>query len=154
MDWKNIDRSAKLHKTLAVIVCIIVIVLAFKVGVLAGYRKAAFSYQFADNYYKGFRAKPSMINRIDDDDLPSSYGASGRIIKVDLPRIIIADRDNIEKTILITSSTIIKQYKGDASTTDIHTDDLATVIGAPNSRLEIEAKLIRLLPPLATSTQQ
>jgi hypothetical protein len=154
MDWKNIDRTKTFRRVIVGIIIILSVVIVFEVGVFVGFRKALFSGHLGDNYYRAFGShRPQMIN-MEADDLPASFGAAGKIVKVNLPEIIIADRDNVEKTILITNDTIIKQFRGDASTSDILQNDFAVVIGSPNDKSQIEAKLIRILPPPieATST--
>ncbi|MES2059712.1 MAG: hypothetical protein V4438_01645 [Patescibacteria group bacterium] len=153
MDWKNLDKTKTVRITLICIAGIIVVVTAFQAGMIVGYKKASFFFHDGDNYYRAMSGEhhASMMG-IPNDDLPGSFGASGKILKVSLPTIVIEDRDNVEKTVLITDDTIIRMFRGDASTSDIKADDFAIVVGSPNSRSEIEAKLLRILPAPATST--
>lgn len=145
MDLKNIDKSKAVRMSIFCVVCVIILVVVFQAGVFVGFKKASFLYHSGDNYYRAFGKHPQSM--MDGDDLPASYGAAGKIVKVNLPEIIIADRGNMEKTIILRDNTMIMQFREAASPSDIKQDDFAVVIGSPNSKSQIEAKLIRLFPP-------
>jgi hypothetical protein len=156
MDWKNLDKSRSVKICVASIAGIVIVIISFQAGVFVGYKKAAFSFRGGDNYYRAFGGHSRALIGMDNDDLPASYGAAGKIVKVNLPEIIIADRANVEKTIIINDDTIVKEFKGEASSSAIHQDDFAVVIGTPNNKSQIEAKLIRIIPPppIASTTTQ
>ena len=71
----------------------------------------------------------------------------GKIIKLEPPNFMIADRDGVEKIILITDKTDIKRFRDTIKSVDLKLDDFINVIGAPNDKAQIEAKFIRVLPP-------
>lgn len=133
------------------VVCFILIILALGVGIKIGAEKARFSYQWADNYHKNFGGPRAGFianwREFPAGDFIEAHGSFGKIINIDGNTIIIQGRENVEKTILIKEDTIIKGIKGDLKTTDLKVDDFITVIGSPNDSGQIEAKLIRVLPP-------
>lgn len=148
-DLKNINKFKSPKILLGIFVAFIIILASFQAGVFVGYHKAAFSYSMGDRYYKAFdrddrRGGP---NPFSDKDLPGGGGAVGTILKVNLPTLVVSTPDNVEKIIKITDDTIIRQFRNTASTSDLSVGKNIVVIGSPNAQAEIEAKLIRLLPP-------
>ena len=53
----------------------------------------------------------------------------------------------MEKIILVSDATIIKRFQDTIKLADLKVDDYIVVIGEPNNAGQIEAKLIRLMPP-------
>jgi hypothetical protein len=80
------------------------------------------------------------------NNLPTAHGAFGTVLTTTLPTFIIEDKDGLEKSILILSSTIIKNISGNASSSSITPNNLIMVLGDPNASGQIEAKLIRIMP--------
>lgn len=136
----------------------------FQAGIFVGYHKASFSYRSGDNFHMMFGSperrtgiEPGRMMGFPEGEFTSAYGANGTIIKIDLPTIIIAGADNVEKIIVVNDKTILRHYRNDIGNKDLKVGDSIIVIGSPNaSSTQIEAKLIRVLPPLsitaATST--
>jgi hypothetical protein len=83
-------------------------------------------------------------------DFENSHGAIGKIINIKLPSIIISDRDGTEKTITISTSTDIKKFRDSIKAEDLQMNDFITVIGNPNDKAEVEARLIRVMPDPAS----
>ena len=144
-DIKNVFESKITTKVLIVIGIIIVAMLIFSAGIFVGFRKASFGIDWGENYERNFgmRGDRMMFGR---DNFPNSHGAVGKIIKTELPTIIVQDRDNTEKVILIKDDTKIQKMMSDIKASDLTIDDFVTVIGSPNSEGQIEAKLIRVMP--------
>ena len=149
-ELKNIWASKLFRRLILVLVAVIVTLFVFQAGRFVGFRQASFSYRLGDNYYRAFEGRrggmmgvPSLFG----GDLPGGHGAVGKIVKITLPTITISTPDNIEKTVLINSGTIIKQLRQNGTSTDLKVDDMVVVVGQPTSDAQIEAKLIRILPP-------
>jgi hypothetical protein len=81
-----------------------------------------------------------------NDNFPNAHGAIGKIIKKELPTIIVQDKDNTEKVVLIKADTQIQKIKEKATQADLKIDDFIVVIGTPNEQGQIEAKFIRIMP--------
>ncbi len=163
MDIKNIKikikdfvQSKKFVKILCGIGVIVVALIIFQAGIFVGYHKAAFSYKWGENYYhdffggpreeRGLFKGPMGMMGIPREDFSSAHGVSGKIIKVDLPTIVIDGQDNVEKVVLIKDDTVIRSLRENIKPTDLKADDFVVVIGSPDDKGQIEAKLIRIIP--------
>lgn len=144
-------QSKKLRILIGVLFVLGIILFIFQAGVFVGYKKALFSGRLGDNYYRGLEGgeENGNMNFLDFNagNLPSANGASGSILKISLPNILIADKDGVEKTILVTDDTIFREFRNDISATDLKIGDLVVVVGSPNDNGEIQANLVRVLPP-------
>jgi len=146
---KEFARSKSFHGILIGLCVAIIILLIFQAGVAVGHRKAAFAYKFGDNYYRAFDERglraPFMIGL--RGGLPDAHGAAGAIISLTLPTFVVGGPDNIEKVVMVRDDTIIRRFDGEIQPTDLTVDDFVVVLGEPNEDSQIEAKLIRVLPP-------
>ncbi len=144
---KNFLKSKTFSKILVGLGAVLVVLTIFQAGVMVGYRKAAFSYRWGDNYYKMFGGpRKDLLPGFPRNDFPNAHGVVGSIIKVELPKIFVEGDDGIEKVVEIATSTAIRRLKDPVSSADLKTDDSVIVIGAPNNDSIIEARLIRILP--------
>ena len=124
---------------------IIILVLVFSLGISVGFRKASFGRAWGDNYERNFGMMPNRPE-FGKDNFPNSHGAIGKIIKIELPTIIVQDKDNTEKIILIKDDTKIQKMMNDIKINELAVDDFIIVIGSPNDKGQIEAKLLRVMP--------
>ena len=144
-DIKKVFESKVSTGVLIGIGIIIVAMLIFSAGIAVGFRKASFGRAWGENYEQNFGMGPNRP-MFGEDNFPNANGAIGKIIKVELPTIIVQDKDNTEKVILIKEDTQIQKMKGGITTNDLKTDDFVVVIGNPNEQGQIEAKFIRVMP--------
>jgi hypothetical protein len=152
MEFKNFLQSSKSKHVVAGIGIAVTALLIFQAGVFVGFRKAGFAGRMGDNYYKTFGERrdsqnpfPSFGMREMMDPL-NSHGTIGKIVSVALPEVIVADRDGIEKIILVDSKTDIRQFRDTIKAEQLKTGDFVTIIGEPNDKGQIEARLIRVMP--------
>lgn len=124
---------------------VIVVILIFSAGVSVGFHKASFGRAWGDNYEKNFGITPPHFG-LDEGNFPNANGAIGKVIKKELPTIIVQDKDNTEKVILIKSDTKIEKMRNEVAATDLAIDDFVVVIGSPDTEGQIEAKFIRIMP--------
>ena len=147
---KRFAQSKNFIKALKVIGIIVILFFVFQLGMFVGFQKASFSFRVGENYFEQMHGRlndPMMGVR--GGDLANSHGSIGKIIKISLPTLIIEDRDNIEKTVSIGNDTVLKDIKSDIKPTDLKEGDVVMIIGTPNdNNVQIEAKLIRILPPI------
>lgn len=161
MNYKNFLQTKLSRKTLYIIGALVVALFIFQAGIAIGYRKASFSYRSGDNFHRIFGSpeRKGMMGMMDirggldpRGEFTSGYGANGTIVKIDLPTIIVAGVDKVEKIITTDSKTIVRSFRNDIKPTDLKVGDSVIIIGAPNTSAQIEAKLIRVLPsPFAPS---
>lgn len=140
-------ESKKFMVIVYILGAIFILSFVFQAGMIAGYRKASFSRNWGDNYERNFspmRGAPKFIDDI--KGAPNAHGAIGKIIKVDLPNIVVLDKDQIEKVVVINDNTNILEMREKVTKDLLTTDKFIVVIGSPNDQGQIEAKLIRIMP--------
>ena len=150
MNTKKIKEylsSIKTEKVLIIIGVILLMIVSFQSGMFVGFKKASFSYSIGENYFRemnGERNNPIMGMR--REDFPNIHGAVGKIIKISPDSIIVLDKDQKEKVITISTSTLIKRFNEDIKIADLKIEDFVVVIGSPDDNISVSAKLIRVMP--------
>ena len=161
MELKQLIQSKPYMALVLLLAVIAVIFLVFGIGMYVGYHKARFSYQWGENYHKNFGGpRGGLFRDFGGKDFINSHGAAGQIIKIDsatnaeqTATLIIKGQDNVEKIVLVKSDTLIERLRETIKSNDLKVDDIITVIGLPNDQGQIEAKFIRILPSMSTSTK-
>lgn len=142
------------------------LVLIFGAGMLVGGMKARFSYSWAENYHKNFGGpRGGFLNdwqNFPKGDFLEGHGVFGEIIELnpsagsptsseqagtssEQASFVIKGQDNVEKIIVIAKGTIVN--KGRETIKDgLKVGDFVVIIGSPNEKGQIEAKLIRIMP--------
>ncbi len=144
---KEVLNKSKVKWASCILGCLIVALLIFQAGMFVGFKKAGFSYRVGEQYFRQMNGRPNdQFMGMNRGDFENSHGAIGKIISISLPSVIISDKDNTEKTILISSSTDIRKFKDSIKPEDLKINDFVTVIGNPNDKAEIEARLVRIMP--------
>jgi hypothetical protein len=148
---KKAFESKKVLVVASIIGVLLVFSLIFQAGVSVGFRKASFGRDWGENYGRNFgmmrdNRGPIKGGMMVPENFPNAHGSAGKIIKIELPTVIVQDKDGTEKVILIKDDTSIRSMKEDISKDKLKVDDFIVVIGSPNSQGQIEAKLIRLMP--------
>lgn len=147
MDINNFFRSKGFMATLWILGCLIILLLVFKAGMFVGFRKAGFSYRWGENYHRNFGGPRGGVFRgMFRDDFPKAFGAFGQIMKIDGATLVVKDRDNVEKIVVVKDTTSIQRFRKNIANSDLHVDDFIAVIGEPNDDGQIEAKFIRVMP--------
>jgi len=144
-DIKKVFESKVAFRILVGVGIVVVSLLIFSAGITVGFHKASFGRAWGDNYERNFGMRPNR-SMFDRDNFPNANGAVGKIIKIQLPTIIVQDKDNTEKVILIKDDTKIQKMMSVVKPSDLTVDDYVVVIGSPNNQGQIEAKLIRIMP--------
>lgn len=141
------ETHKKINVAIAVLFGLGLLCGAFSIGMTVGFHKARFSYDWGEQYDMnfggphhgifGFREGPQFMD---------AHGTFGQIIKIDSTDIVVRGRDNIEKVILVDDDTLIQRMRETIQLSDLHTNDIVTIIGEPNEQGQISAKFIRLMP--------
>lgn len=149
---KDNSKKSTVVKTLFLVLGgLALILLVFQAGVMVGYRQASFSYRWGDNYSRMFFGgfHPMMGGPgFGQGYLVNGHGAVGRIIKISGATLIVADRDNTEKIILVDNQTVLRSFRDSIKVDQLKVGDSVMVIGTPNEQSQIVAKLVRIIPPL------
>lgn len=162
---KHIQTIKERLERIGIIKLLIVLIIAFAIfqaGIFVGYYKAGFYGALGNNYYKPFNERRGgndfgragnfgnmmgnmMQNR---DGIPGGHGAVGKIVSINLPNIVVASPDNIEKTVTISNDTLIRQFRNTISVTDLKVGENVIILGSPSDSNGgiINARLIRLIP--------
>jgi hypothetical protein len=161
IDIKGFHAPKIFRGVLIAIVSLIVLMVVFQAGIFVGYHKATFSFGSGDNYYRAFGRGPigvgrGMMGGFDPDDVPGGHGAVGKIVRINLPTIVVADIKNFEKTVFIDENTLIRRFRDNVEAENISVGETVIILGTPDEKGLITAKLIRILPPppelIATTT--
>jgi len=140
---------------MTVIVILAGIIIVFHVGEEFGYKKAELMDNMSDNYYRAFGpGDPHKMGAFGYlfDDQTGTHGVAGKVISISSSTILVEDKGGIEKTVITDDDTIIKKQRTTITTNDIKPNDFIIVIGSPTTNGEIDAKIIRTLPPPHTDT--
>lgn len=150
---KNLNRAQIFQIAISVILVLITLLLVFQAGRFVGFRQAVFSGRLGDNYFRamegpnrgplGMRGPRGFMT----DDLPNGHGAVGKIIKINLPTLIVVGPDGLEKVVKVNDETIVRRFRDNIKISELTVGDSVVVIGSADEVSQIEAKLIRLLPP-------
>lgn len=145
MDFKDFWQPHKV-KWLAIVLAGVVVVLAvFQLGMYVGFKKANYSYLWADNYHRSFGMPMGGFWRdVEGEDFTGGHGVAGKIIKIDGGNLYVTGSDNIEKVISVDDSTRIMQARTVMKLSDLKIDDQIVVIGSPSDGGVIQAKMIRV----------
>lgn len=114
---------------IAISLAVIFAFLTFQLGILVGLSKARFVSRFGDNYMR---------------HVPGGHGIVGKVISANGTDYIITDKNNVEKIITVSSTTIITKQRQKATVT---VNDFVAVIGEPDEQGKVVAKFIRIMPP-------
>jgi hypothetical protein len=149
MDVKELRAFAKTHKFVAFMTGVgflVIAIVIFEAGVFVGFHKAAFAYGWEQNYGRNF-GDPRGALGFPDRALPIGHGADGRVISVSKGSFVVVGGDEAEKTIRVSSSTIIRAASGATTSAALANGSYVVVIGEPDASGTVSAQLVRILPP-------
>ncbi len=145
MDIKNFLQLKNHSRVLYVIAGIIVALIIFQAGQFVGFKKASYSNKWGESYRETFGERGRGMMGI-GGNYSTSHGAAGKIVMLELPKIIILGQDNVEKVVVIKDNTLIRSFRDEIKPTDLKVDEYIVAIGTPNETGEVEAKLVRVIP--------
>ena len=152
MEEQKVKKERDILKWVLVgLVVFIVLALVFKIGMFVGEKKAQFSFRWAENYHKMFAGpKAGFLGNLrmpPFSEFIEGHGTVGEIIKIEGNNLVVKGRGDVEKLILVNEKTIIKSGFKNIKVSDLKIGDIIVIIGSPNEKGQIEAKLIRVFPP-------
>ena len=152
-------QSKKMKAVIVGIIGLAIVLAIFQAGVFVGFHKASFLFKGGDNFYRTFgegRGQMGDKTMIFRDEFSGGHGALGKIVKINLPTLVVLGPENIEKVILTDDKTEVRQFRDASSLDKLTIDQHIAVLGAPNDEGQIVAKFIRIIPPpptFSSSTQ-
>ncbi|MFA6521899.1 MAG: hypothetical protein WCT53_05980 [Candidatus Gracilibacteria bacterium] len=148
MDLNNIFQSKIFQRVIIGLGIVIVIAMVFKVGMFVGSGRADFAFRWGENYHRNFGGpRGGFMGEFGDRNFIDAHGTFGRIIKIELPNITIGGEKDVEKVVVLKNDTVVKAFNETVLPKDLKVDDNVVVIGSPNDAGQIEAKLLRVMPP-------
>lgn len=152
----SIIQTKKFRIAAYALLVLFAVLIVFQAGVVVGYKKAVFSHGLGENYSRAFgdpdHDHDGFFGGIPGDNMTSSHGAVGKIVRITLPTIVVASNDNVEKVIHLSDDTNIRKFRTEIKNSDLVVGDFIVVLGEPNVNSQIEARLIRVLPPPPSNT--
>lgn len=152
MELKEFFESKAFTKVLFIVGILVIVFVIFQAGVFVGYHKASFTYRSGENYMMMFR-NSDRVGGPFGDRFPEAHGAIGKILEINLPTLVLQEPDGDEKVVSIVSDTSIRSGYENLTSKDLKVGQYVVAIGSPNDKLQVEAKLIRLLPPPPGDTE-
>lgn len=144
---REFAQSKLFRKMLCGLGVLVGVLTLFQAGVFVGYRKAAFSYRWGESYSRTFGDSERRFGGMPmRGELSEAHGVTGKILKVELPIIIVEGDDRVEKIVAITEDTVVRRFRDTITPTDLAVGDYIVAIGSPNTSSQIEARLIRIMP--------
>src|SRR3989344_5731463 len=149
MDFRDIHKSQKVRGILIGLGVVVLVLVIFQTGQVLGYHKAKFGARFGDNFERNFVGPRwgDFGGRLPAPGMPGGHGAVGEIVSIALPQVIVAGPDNLEKTVLVGTSTMVREFRDEITLEKLKVGDFVVVLGNPNEEGQVDAKLIRLMPP-------
>lgn len=142
---KNLFQSSATKKILWIIGVFVLVLLAFGGGMVVGYRKGLFSSRWGENYSRNFFGPPRGLWREFAEHNPwNTHGVYGSVIDVTSSTISVRDEQGNEKSVAVSTSTVVRKEGETTAVGSIAPGDTVAVIGAPNASGQIEARFIRI----------
>lgn len=120
---------------------------SFWLGLAIGERRAQHFGGWCDSYRQAFlppgRARVSMPM----SGLPNPHGVFGRVVSRSGRTLVIQGNDDIDQSVLVTSSTPIRIGDRNGGLEDIYPEAQVAVFGIPSPSGQIVAHLVRVLTP-------
>jgi hypothetical protein len=147
MNIEDIHKSKTVGRIIVSIGIVILVLGILRVGISIGYYKARFAGQFGNNFERNFLGQRDGVKMFFmGNDIPGGHGAVGEIMNINLPQLVISGPDNLEKTVIVATSTVVRRFQENLKSSDLKVGEFVVVLGNPNDSGQVEAKLIRIMP--------
>ncbi len=121
----------------------IIALLMFCIGVFVGVHWEKFDKDWGDHYFENFgRPHTGLPGTMGQSG--NAFGATGKILSVNLPVISVQDSDGKEKIIVISDDTDFQIGRQEVDSSSLIPGINIVVIGSPNPQGQIDAKFIRI----------
>lgn len=148
----NPIKSRSFRVVVTALLVVLVAAVIFQAGMFVGYRRATFSYHWNEMYTRGPGDPHSVYAPFMGDDMnPNPDGASGEIVSVHLPEIMIKAPSQNEKVVIISPDTIIRRMRAMGSSSDLTSGTQVIVVGKPDDQGDIRASFVRIFPGTSTT---
>ena len=141
--FEELLSSHKMRATIAVFGFLFLGFLIFHAGVEIGEHRSAFGPRDADRDFRHPLLPPGVS--LPHEFAPNDHGAVGTVTSVALPTLTIQTPDGTSQTILVSSSTVVRNM-GSPNSESFSVGDNIVVLGEPDAQNRIDAKFVRIIP--------
>ncbi|HVW71979.1 MAG TPA: hypothetical protein VHB93_02385 [Candidatus Paceibacterota bacterium] len=148
MDHKDISafiNSPRFVPVLVGIGCVVIAVFIFEAGIAVGFHKAEYAGHWEENYDRNFGSV--MHFGVPDGGVPNPHGANGRIVDITLPTFVIDGGSGPERVVETDDDTVVRNGNTALTPDDLSIGEYVVVLGTPTDNGDVDASLIRILPP-------
>ncbi|HUC01869.1 MAG TPA: hypothetical protein VMA75_03110 [Candidatus Paceibacterota bacterium] len=155
----NFLSSKNVRAVLIILGSLIILFVAFGLGIAVGYERAGFAAGLDKNYYRIFYgASPggplgSMTSVMPVPGPGPIHGVVGTVIDLGTSTISVRDGDGDEQSVAVPTGTSIRQGEGTVVIGNVSVGDQIAVIGEPDADGQIVARFIRIIPVSSTTNQ-
>lgn len=151
MNFKEYIQSPSFRGVIIGVTVTLMALIIFQAGVSVGVHKASFANRLGDNFERHFGPSDRGTFMPPDfpgtrHELPGGHGAVGEIVTMTLPEIVVSGLDGVEKTVVVSDQTIIRQFRDEVTLEALTVGTHVVVLGNPNDEGQVDAALIRILP--------
>jgi hypothetical protein len=140
-------EPSALRVLLVSILIIVGLLAAFQIGIMVGFRKASYSFQWGENYHQTFAGpRQGFFATTSAPEFGDAHGTFGVVLKNDGSSLIIDGKDKMERNVLLYRDTMIRKLNTNIPPQLIYPNDRVVIIGEPSMHGEINAKFIRVFP--------
>lgn len=138
-------NSPALRGIIVGVAATLIVLIIFGLGIFVGTQKARFSYRWAAYYHKNFGGpRGGFMRGFGGRNFIDGHGVFGEAIKIDKNVVTVKSRKGVEKSIVISDKTTIRRRYETIKMSELKVGDVLVVIGSPNDKGQIEAKMIRV----------
>ena len=147
MDQEYEKTLHVLKLVVVTMMCFVVILFVFGVGIFVGQVRAEFSFRWAQDYHKNFGGpQMGIFSNFPNRDFANAHGVFGQVLKIDGSNIIVKGQSYMETTVVVFGQTSLVNNSTKITLQDIKVGDNIVVVGSPNKQGQIEAQFIRIFP--------
>jgi hypothetical protein len=142
-------RSRGFLKAIMVVFALAILSAAFAAGVMVGFHKAQFSYQWGESYHRNFGGPSAGFVRgmqgMQGDEFVGAYGVYGRITAINGNQLMIIGKGP-EQIVELSDKTEVRRFRDAVPASELKVGDVIVVVGNPVEQGHISADLIRIMP--------
>ena len=144
---KNFQKTSHILTLIIVgVLCFMVIVFVFGVGVFVGQARAEFSFRWAQAYHKNFGGpQMGIFSNFPNRDFTNAHGVFGQVIGLGVNSMIVKGQNGMETMVVISLKTFLVHDSAKITLQDIAIGDNVVIVGSPDNQGRVSAELIRVL---------
>ena len=144
---KEFFKSKSFAIGIMVVGVVLLGIILFSAGSKFGFDRAMFLCTMNKNYEKNFIGeRGGSWNEISGRNAIGMHGIIGQILTAGTSSLTVVDRDGLEKSVFVSTSTTIRSFNKNISISDLKVNTKVIIFGRPNDKGQVIATMIRLAP--------